>query len=104
MVIFRQFDRAEYAKVVTPVQMFLLFQPLPLRIALLGSAGKTAVVCSLAMCMHFFAGLFLSQVNIYIRLTVWFQEEFCSHGMGELFCDRTLQHDVGMRKNGAKLC
>lgn len=89
---------------VTPGQTLLLFQPLPLRIALLGAAGKTAALCSLAMCMHFFAGLFLSQVNSYIRLTAWFREEFCSHGMGEQFCGRTLQYDMGMRKNGAKLC
>lgn len=39
----------------------------------------------LAIRLLLFAGLFLIQINIYVKLTVWFQEEICKHGMRELF-------------------
>lgn len=34
---------------------------------------------------------------------VWFQKEFCSHGMGELFCGCLLQYEVGVRNSRVKL-
>lgn len=80
-----------------------LRQSLPWCTAPPSSAGTLRNSLLLAIRLLPFAGLFLIQINIYVNLTVWFQEEICKHGMGELFHGCTWQYKVGMSNSGTKL-